>query len=104
MAFWKDEFMNKMRQEWLRRIYKIQYCADGTWYDAVITSKAIAGNTLKITSTTNDSNAMMITAVRIIDTSGDVAGELTENLTKTATQGIITLWEFPLYEIEGGES
>jgi hypothetical protein len=38
--------------------------------------------------------------VRIVDTSGDVAGQLTENITKTATQGVITLWEFPIYEVE----
>jgi hypothetical protein len=98
--FWNDTFMNKIRQEWLRRISKIQYYAGNNWYDAVITDKSISGNTLKITSVTNDNLALNITAVRIIDTSGDVAGQLTENITKTATQGVITLWEFPIYEVE----
>ena len=34
MAFWTTNFMNKMRNEWLRRIGKIQYQDNnGTWYD-----------------------------------------------------------------------
>lgn len=99
MAFWTETFLNKMRNEWLRRITKIQYYAGGKWYDAIITEKTISGDTLKITSTTSDSSALTITSVRLLDTSGDVAGQITESITKLATQGVITLWEFPLYEI-----
>ncbi len=98
--FWKESFLEKMRKEWLRRIAKIQYCTDGKWYDAVITEKNIAGNTLRVKSITSDNEAMTITAVRIIDISGDIAGECTENITKSASQGILTLWEFPIYEVE----
>lgn len=57
MAFWTDVFLNKVRQDWLKRIVKIQYYA------------------------------------------GDVAGQISESITKLDTQGVITLWEFPLYEI-----
>ena len=99
MAFWTDTFMKKVRQDWLKRIVKIQHYAGGVWYDAQITSKTIDGDTLKILSQTTDSKALTITSVRLIDTGGDVAGQLTENITKLATQGVITLWEFPLYEI-----
>ena len=99
MAFWTDTFMKKVRQDWLKRIVKIQYYAGGVWYDAQITSKTSDGDTLKILSQTTDSKALTITSVRLIDTGGDVAGQLTENITKLATQGVITLWEFPLYEI-----
>lgn len=99
MAFWTDTFLNKVRKDWLKRIVKIQYYAGSTWYDAQITSKTIEGDTLKILSQTTDSKALTITSVRLIDTGGDVAGQLTENITKLATQGVITLWEFPLYEI-----
>ena len=99
MAFWTDTFMKKVRQDWLKRIVKIQYYAGGVWYDAQITSKTIDGDTLKMLSQTTDSKALTITSVRLIDTGGDVAGQLTENITKLATQGVITLWEFPLYEI-----
>lgn len=99
MAFWKEGFMNKMRAEWLRRIYKFQYYAGGKWYDAVITDKKISGNTLYVTTSTTDSAALTITKIRLIDTAGEVAGEISESITKLATQGVITVWEFPLYEI-----
>lgn len=99
MAFWTETFLNKMREDWLRRIVKIQYYAGGTWYDAQITSKTIEGDTLKILSQTTDSRALTVTSVRLIDMGGDVAGQISENITKLATQGVITLWEFPLYEI-----
>ncbi|MDO4301631.1 MAG: hypothetical protein Q4D26_09615 [Clostridia bacterium] len=100
MAFWTDVFMNKMRNEWLRRVDKIQYYSNGNWYDAVITNKSVNGNMLKIISVTNDNDSMHITSVRIIDISGDIAGEVNEDITKTAAQGVITVWEFPLYEIK----
>ena len=99
MAFWKETFMHKMREEWLRRIYKFQYYANGTWYDAEITEKKISGNTLQVTTATTDSAALTITKIRLLDTSGEVAGEISESITKLSTQGVITLWEFPLYEI-----
>ena len=99
MAFWKESFMNKMRAEWLRRIYKFQYYAGGQWYDAVITEKKIVGDTLKVTTSTTDNAALTITKIRLIDTGGEVAGEISESISKLATQGVVTLWEFPLYEI-----
>lgn len=98
--FWQESFLAEMRVEWLRRIAKIQYYAGGVWYDAVITDKTVDGDTLKITSTTTDSASLTITSVRLISTSGAVAGQLSESITKLSTQGVITLWEFPLYEIE----
>lgn len=99
--------MSKMSNEWLRRIAKIQYYAGGTWYDAKITDKYVTArtqnnvtvNTLYVRSQTTDNLALTITKVRLIDTGGDVAGEISENITKTSSQGVITLWEFPLYEI-----
>lgn len=101
MAFWTDKFMNKMRAEWLRRLEKIQYYAGGKWYDAAITDKAIEGDTVKVWSQTMDNEALTITGLRILDISGDIAGQISENLVKTSTQGVVTLWEFPLYEITG---
>lgn len=99
MAFWTEGFMQKMRTEWLRRIAKIQYYADGIWYDAEMTEKQIVGNTLRIKSMTTDELTLLITKVRLLDTAGDTAGEIEENITKLSSQGILTLWEFPLYEI-----
>lgn len=97
--FWKESFLSKIRAEWLRRLVKFQYKAGSQWYDAIITEKSIVGNTLKITTVTSDTAALTITGIRVIDTSGEVAGEIAESITKTSTQGVLTLWEFPLYEI-----
>lgn len=99
MAFWKAGFMDKMRAEWLRRIVKIQYQAGGTWRDEVITEKKIEGDVLKILSTTTDSENITVTGVRLLDTSGEVAGQISESIQKSSTEGVITLWEFPLFEI-----
>lgn len=99
MAFWTDNFMNQMRTEWLRRIDKIQYKAGSTWYDALITEKTIEGNNIKIMCQTQDNLSLTITAARLLDTSGEVAGSTTESIVKNSTQGVITLWEFPLYEL-----
>ena len=99
--FWKESFLKKRREEWLKSVERFQYLTDGTWKDAVITDKRVDGNALKITTVTNDDgDAATITAVRILDNDGDVAGQKTENIEKKATQGVLTLWEFPLYEIE----
>lgn len=103
MAFWKEAFLNKIRTDWLNRIYKIQYQSNsGTWYDADITEKWLVGNKIQLKCTTTDDVAMTIKAIRLIDTAGDIAGQLSENITKLATQGVITVWEFPIYEIMTG--
>ena len=99
MAFWKETFLTKIRKEWLRRIVKMQYYADGVWYDATITIKGVNGTAITLTTQTTDSAALNITKVRLLDVDGDVAGEITENIVKSATQGVVTLWEFPLYEV-----
>lgn len=99
--FWKEDFLNRMRDYWLKRITKIQYYGNNKWYDAKITSKLVEGNALRITSQTNDGEAMHITKVRILDSKGNVIGETTENITKSNLQNAITIWKFPLYEVEG---
>ena len=99
--FWKESFLKKRREEWLKSVERFQYLTDGTWKDAVITDKRVDGNALKITTTTTDDGAAAtITAVRILDRDGDIAGQMNENIEKKATQGVLTLWEFPLYELE----
>lgn len=103
MKFWNENFLNKRRKEWLNSISKIQYYAGGNWYDAVITEKSIEGDTLKILSTTTDSADLTITSVRLLDTSQEIAGQISESIKKLSTQGVITLWEFPLYEIDSTE-
>lgn len=99
--FWKETFLAKRREEWLRSLDRFQYLTNGVWKDAVITEKTVVGNALKIKTVTNDdATAANITGVRVLDRDGDIAGQLTENIKKKSTQGVLTLWEFPLYEIE----
>lgn len=99
--FWKDKFLAKRREEWLNSIPKFQYLTNGEWKDADITSKSVDGNSIKLTTaTTDDGKSATITGIRILDRDGDVAGQISENIKKSATQGVLTLWEFPLYEIE----
>ncbi len=100
MKFWDENFLNKRRKEWLDSIYKIQYYDGEIWRDAAITEKKIEGNTLKILSVTTDNASLTITRVRLLDTGGNIAGQISESIKKLSTQGVITLWEFPLYEIE----
>lgn len=99
--FWQPAFLNKVRTMWMRRIAKAQYYAGSTWYDAEITRKEIIGNNIYITIVTQDSNDLVITRFRMLDTEGLVAGLLTgESITKKSTQGVLMQFTFPLYEIE----
>ena len=100
--FWNKTFLTKIREIWLNRLDKFQYFADGIWKDAIITEKSIDGTSLRITTVSkNEETASNITRVRILDKNGDVAGELSENIKKKATQGVFMVWEFALYEDDG---
>ena len=46
-----------------------------------------------------DAVAGTVTAVRVYDNNGTLALTATENTVKSASQGIFTAWEFPLYEV-----
>jgi len=94
-----NNFLNRTRTRWLRWLVKFQYKAGNTWYTAAITKKEIANNVLRITTMTTDDEALTVTAVRVYDDNGDLVLEASENITKKATQGILTVWEFPLTEV-----
>jgi len=94
-----DAFLNRTRTRWMRWLTDFRYCLNGTWYTAEITDKEIDGDKLRITTMTTDEVAGTVTAVRIYDNNGTLALSATENITKKATQGILTVWEFPLYEV-----
>ena len=99
--FWINSFIEKRRKEWLDSLIGFQVLIDGVWVDAMITDKRIEGNALKITTLAPDSDkSTKITGVRFIDKDGDVAGQRSEYIVKTITQGLLTLWEFPIYELE----
>lgn len=99
---WNESFLAKIREIWLNKIVKFQYLTNGTWKDAIITDKRVNGTSLRITTVSeNEETASSITRVRILDKNGDIAGELSENIKKKATQGVFTVWEFALYEVDG---
>ena len=63
MAFWSNDFMAKMRKDWMNHIAKVQYYAGGKWYDTAITGKTVSGNTICITTQTMDNLALTITKI-----------------------------------------
>lgn len=97
--FWKDSFLDARRSEWLAQVAKIQYFCNGKWYDAEIAEKSIKGDVLYIRARfENIDSATKITSIRVLDRNGDVAGEKSENLEITTSQGLLSLWEFSIYE------
>jgi len=89
VGFWKDDFLAKRRQEWMRDISAVRYYAGSTWYEAQITEKSLSGDTLKINFVTTDSLALTITKIRLLDRDGNVAGEAADSIAKSATQGML---------------
>ena len=89
MGFWQSNFLSKRRQEWMRDISAVQYQAGGVWYDGHITEKTLVDDSLKINWVTTDNLALTITAIRLLDRDGNVAGYATDSIAKSATQGML---------------
>ena len=100
MGFWEKDFLDRRRQEWMSSIYKFQYQVNGNWYDAKIHSKKITGN--KIVSIvrllTTPKTAHTITGIRLWDITGRICGGLEVAVKRTANQGVLAKFEFPIYE------
>jgi hypothetical protein len=99
VGFWSEAYLNKRRKAWLDSIAKAQYYANGTWYDGQITEKIVNGDSLYIKFTTTDSAALTITQIRLLDTSLEVAGSQSENIVKSATQGVLLQLTVPIKEL-----
>ncbi len=99
--FWTANYLAKRRNAWLKSIVKAQYRIGTTFYDAVITDKRIEGDTLIIYMVVDHmvEGTTTINYVRLIDEGGEIAGERTENITKSGTQGVLMKFEFPLKEV-----
>lgn len=106
MPFWTAEFMNNRRQQWLNALVKFQFMVGSTWYDANINTKRIVGNQVEIIVSfpRTSSGDQTITAVRIIDVTGKQCGYQKVNVKRVSKQGVLTKFEFPLYEKEGEKS
>ncbi len=93
------DFLNRTRRRWMLWLTTFQYRVGSTWYTADITGKEVVGDTLRITTMSTDAVAGTVNAVRVYDNNGTLALTATENISKKASQGIFTAWEFPLYEV-----
>lgn len=100
MAFWTDTFLQNRRKEWMNAVYKVQGQVNGVYYDGDIQKKEIDGDTITINAvfSTLPTGTATITSVRVIDVTGQVAGQQAENITKSGTQGVIFQFQFPLRE------
>lgn len=100
MAFWSSSFLAKRREHWLASLVKFQYQVGGSWYDATINSKKVNGSQLEIVANCPPigSGTETITGVRIIDVGGNVAGSQTISTKRTATQGVVNKFVFPIVE------
>ena len=96
--FWKNDFMAKMRSVWAENIDKFQYEISGQWVDAAINSKVIDNDTIRLIVQLPGTDAVTITGARILDADGTVIGESAENITNSGGKGLISQWEFPVYE------
>ena len=94
-----SNFLTRTRRRWMYWLTDFRYKIGDVWYQATIQSREISGDVLRITTMSTDEVAGTVSAVRIYDNNGDLALSATENINKKATQGILTVWEFPLYEV-----
>ena len=97
--FWKESFLNKMRQKWADEISVFQYKSNGIWKSANINGKTIEGNTIRLLVQVMETESFTITGMRIVDSAGIVIGETSENIVKPAGNQMISEWVFPVYEI-----
>lgn len=105
MSFWSTEFMNDRRRQWLAALDKFQFRVASTWYDATVNTKRIIGNRLEVIVSfpKTSSGSQTITAVRIIDVTGKQCGYQETKVVRASNQGVLTKFEFPIYEKEGEE-
>lgn len=102
MSFWSTDFMNDRRKQWLNALVKFQYLVNDTWYDATINTKRVTGKKVEIIVSfpRTSSGSQTIKAVRIIDVTGKQAGYQATEIVRAANQGVLTKFEFPIYEKE----
>jgi len=99
--FWNESFLQKMRDKWLKSIAYAEYVMNDVTYRADIQQKKIVGDTIEVYVVIDHSvqGTNTITKIRLYDTDGTIAGERTENIVKSSTQGVLIKFEFPLKEV-----
>lgn len=99
--FWKESYLQKRRNEWLRSISYAEYVLNGSTYRGDIQQKKIVGDTIEVYVVIDQSvqGTNTISLIRLYDIDGEVAGERTESIIKSSTQGVLVKFEFPLKEV-----
>lgn len=95
---WTDTFLEKRRKDWLNKIGKAQYYANGSWRTGVITLKEVQGTNCVIRFATADESELTITQIRLLDTGGDVAFTESRTITKSASQGALIQISVPIVQ------
>lgn len=102
MAFFKDSFLNALRENMLQSVCRFQYQLDnGSWKDCEINSKQIVGNSvIVIVSVPGSGKADTITAVRVLDNDNILVGEHTIGLQRSSANTALLRFAFPITEAE----
>ena len=102
MAFFTDNFLHNRRTELLRSVDRFQYQLNKkTWYDGKINSKRIIGTDVVVFVNAPSSGMDdTITAVRVYDNYGALAGQQEVSLKRTSMNTALLRFTFPLVEVE----
>lgn len=100
MAFFTDTFLKARREELLRAVSRFQYQLNGSiWKDGEINSKQVVGNAVVVyVSAPSSGQKDTITAVRVYDRNGELAGSQTVSLTRDSVNAGLLRFTFPLVE------
>ena len=100
MAFFTESFLNARRQELLQAVDSFKYQLNNTtWYQGTINSKEISGTDVVVFAAVPSSGASdVVTAVRIYDQYGNLAGSQNIHLERTSPNVAVTRFTFPLVE------
>lgn len=100
MAFFKESFLQARRRELLRSVQRFQYQINNkTWYEGEINDKEIVGeNVIAFVSIPSSGESDTITAVRMYDNNGALAGEQTVSLKRSSLNTALIRFTFPLIE------
>ena len=97
--FWTETFLAERKADWMRHISKAEYCINGKWQKTEISEKSIIDGKIKITTFLSEHDTTIkITGIRILDVNDRVIGEQPENLKLAASQGLMSIWEFSIFE------
>lgn len=100
MAFFTPAFLNARRTELLNSVVRFQYqLNNSTWRDGTINSKEISGTDVVVfVNVPSSGGADTITAVRVYDNNGNIAGQQAISLSRTSLNSALIRFTFPLIE------